>query len=223
MSLQRVLEPEVMDTFEETLAYDAMNHDEVNRQFVSDLIEAGFVTGDVLDLGTGTALIPIELCKQMVDVRVMAIDLSDNMLNMARNNIEMDGTTERIQLDRVDAKSMPYADESFDCVMSNSIVHHLPEPLAALSESVRIVRDGGLLFFRDLVRPREDTTVRELVDTYAADESAHARQMFADSLRAALTMDEVQCMVTELGFAPESVRLTSDRHWTWVGRKANDG
>ena len=217
--LQRVLEPEVMDTLEEALVYDAMNHDEVNRQFVSDLIEAGLVRGDVLDLGTGTALIPIELCKQMVDVRVMAIDLSENMLNMARNNIELGGATERIQLDRVDAKSMPYGDGSFDCVMSNSIVHHLPDPVAALTESVRVVRGGGLLFFRDLVRPREDKTVRELVDTYATDEPPHARQLFADSLRAALTLDEVQCMVQDLGFDPESVRMTSDRHWTWVGRK----
>ena len=44
--------------------------------------------------------------------------------------------------------------------------------------------------------------------------------MYTDSLRAALTLDEVQQMVAAVGFEAESVQATSDRHWTWVGRKA---
>lgn len=220
MSIQRVLEAEVMDTVEEAMAYDAMNHDEVNRQFVSDLIEAGFTRGDVLDLGTGTALIPVELCKQITDARVMAIDLSDNMLNIARNNIELAGSIDQIQLDRVDAKSMPYDDGTFDCVLSNSIIHHLPEPSAAIAESVRVVRTGGLLFFRDLLRPDEDARVDELVAMYASEEPDHGRQMFADSLRAALTLDEVRDMVAAFGFAADTVKATSDRHWTWIAKVA---
>ena len=220
MALERVLEPEVMDSIEEALAYDAMDHAEVNRQFVSDLVEAGFVSGDILDLGTGTALIPVELCQQMSDIRVMAADLSDSMLTVARNNIGLTNYTERVQLDRVDAKSLPYATSMFDCVISNSIVHHLPEPLTALREAVRVTRGGGTLFFRDLLRPANDSVVAQLVDTYTAGESDHARQMFADSLRAALTLDEVQRMVVAVGFQAESVHATSDRHWTWVGRKA---
>ena len=220
MSLERVLEPEVMDSTAAALAYDAMDHVEVNRQFVSDLVEAGFVSGDVLDLGTGTAQIPVELCQQMSHIRVMGVDLSDSMLTVARNNIELANLTERIQLDRVDAKSLPHVADMFDCVISNSILHHLPDPLTALREAVRVTRTGGLLFFRDLFRPANDAVVAQLVDTYVAGESDHARQMFADSLRAALTLDEVQQMVVAVGFEAESVRATSDRHWTWVGRKA---
>ncbi len=220
MSLERVLEPEVMDSIEEALAYDAMDHVEVNRQFVSDLVEAGFVSGDVLDLGTGTALISVELCQQISHIRVMGVDLSDGMLTIARNNIELANLTERIQLDRVDAKSLPYVADMFDCVISNSIVHHLPEPLTALREAVRVTRTGGMLFFRDLLRPANDAVVQQLVETYAAGESDHARQMYTDSLRAALTLDEVQQMVAAVGFEAESVYATSDRHWTWVGRKA---
>jgi ubiquinone/menaquinone biosynthesis C-methylase UbiE len=220
MALERVLEPEVMDSIEEALTYDAMDHAEVNRQFVSDLVEAGFVSGDILDLGTGTALIPVELCQQMSDIRVMAVDLSDGMLTVARNNIGLANFTERIQLDRVDAKSLPYAANMFDCVISNSIIHHLPEPLTALREAVRVTRGGGTLFFRDLLRPANDSVVAQLVDTYTVGESDHARQLFADSLRAALTLDEVQRMVVAVGFEAESVQATSDRHWTWVGRVA---
>ena len=57
--LNRVLEPEVMDDRDEAIAYDAMDHELVNRLFVDDLLGAGPIGIDCLDLGTGTALIPI--------------------------------------------------------------------------------------------------------------------------------------------------------------------
>jgi hypothetical protein len=57
------------------------------------------------------------------------------------------------------------------------------------------------------------------VGQYAADADAHQRQMFADSLHAALTLDEVRAAVQSLGFDPDTVQLTSDRHWTWSARK----
>jgi len=43
--------------------------------------------------------------------------------------------------------------------------------------------------------------------------------MFADSLHAAWTLDEVRGLVTRLGFAPATVHQTSDRHWTWAAAK----
>ena len=58
--LQRLLEPEVMDTPAEAIAYDDMDHAEVNRQFVADLLAITSIDGEVLDLGAGTARIPIE-------------------------------------------------------------------------------------------------------------------------------------------------------------------
>jgi hypothetical protein len=57
------------------------------------------------------------------------------------------------------------------------------------------------------------------VQTYAGDANAHQRQMFEDSLRAALTLDEVREMVAQLGLDPVTVRQTTDRHWTWTEHK----
>ena len=53
------------------------------------------------------------------------------------------------------------------------------------------------------------------METYAGKEVQHAKQMFADSLRAALTVAEVQGMIESLGEDPAAVRQTSNRHWTW--------
>src|SRR5438094_7378278 len=141
MSLERRLEPEVMDSAEEAADYDAMDHAEVNRVFVADLLgslsaERGTLL-DVLDLGTGTALIPIELCKKLADCRVMAADAAVSMLEVARYNVEVNGLTNRIELAQVDAKRLPFGDGAFDVVISNSIVHHIPEPIHVLRESVR--------------------------------------------------------------------------------------
>ncbi|MDE0736953.1 MAG: ubiquinone biosynthesis protein UbiE, partial [Pirellulaceae bacterium] len=64
MALERILEPEVMDSIEEARDYDEMDHAAVNEVFVSDLLETGDVGGEILDLGTGTAQIPVALCQQ---------------------------------------------------------------------------------------------------------------------------------------------------------------
>ena len=219
MSLKRVLEPEVMDSVEEARDYDQMDHAAVNDVFVTDLLASGEITGEVLDLGTGTAQIPVALCQQHDDCQVMAVDLAVHMLDLARYQIEVNGLVERIMLDHIDAKSLPHDSDRFDVVMSNSIVHHIPEPAGVLAEAIRVVRSGGRLFFRDLLRPESDESVQQLVSTYAGDANDHQRQMFDDSLRAALSLDEIQNLIAELGYNPEEVQATSDRHWTWSTTK----
>src|SRR5262245_12371753 len=184
--LTRVLEPEVMDTPEEARDYDAMDHAEVNRVFVADFRVVWDGAGPILDVGTGTAQIPIELCRQAPAAEVVAIDLADHMLQVARANVRRAGLDQRIRLELVDAKGLPYADGSFGALISNSIIHHIPEPGHVLAEMVRVVRPGGTLFVRDLLRPETEARLRELVASYARDANAHQQQMFADSLHAAL-------------------------------------
>jgi ubiquinone/menaquinone biosynthesis C-methylase UbiE len=223
MSLPRILEPEVMDSAQEALDYDQMDHAEVNRRFVEDLLLlCGPSSGslDVLDLGTGTAQIPIELCRRHSECRVMAADAAVSMLELARYNVEIAGLIERIQLTHVDAKALPFDDGMFDVAMSNSIVHHIPEPLVVLREAVRVTRPGGLLFFRDLLRPETEAERQRLVQTYAGTANEHQQKMFADSLHAALALEEVRGLIVPLGFDANSVQATSDRHWTWISRRA---
>jgi ubiquinone/menaquinone biosynthesis C-methylase UbiE len=116
---------------------------------------------------------------------------------------------------------MVYRDGMFDAVISNSIIHHIPEPREVLRESIRVTKPNGLLFFRDLLRPPDDGEIARLVELYAADCNEHQQMLFRDSLRAALTLAEVQSLVTELGFPAATVQVTSDRHWTWFARRGS--
>lgn len=219
--LPRVLEPEVMDTAEEARDYDAMDFAEVNRLFVADALAFhGPVRGGwLLDIGTGTARIPIEFCRQAPAALVIAADLSRHMLELGRRNVADAGLDDRISLELVDAKGLPYADGFFEAVLSNSIIHHIPTPYQSLAEMVRLVMPGGTLFIRDLARPHDQATLDRLLDLHAGHESAHGRAMFRDSLKAALTLDEIRDLLASLGVPGESVDLTSDRHWTCTWRK----
>jgi ubiquinone/menaquinone biosynthesis C-methylase UbiE len=219
MTLERILETEVLDTYEEARDYDAMDHSEVNRRFVDDLLAVGDLGTDVLDLCTGTARIPIELCRRFAECRVMAADLSAYMLDLARLNIEIAGQIQRIQLEQADAKRLPYADAYFDVVLSNGSLHHIPEPLVVLREVVRVLRPGGVFFLRDLVRPDSAEAVTALVATYAGEANDRQQAKFADSLRASLTLAEIRELIERLGYDPQTVQMTSDRHWTWTARK----
>lgn len=215
--LSRVLEPEVMDTTEDAVDYDAMDHAQVNRIFVDDLLRvwpASSTTLQVFDAGTGTAQIPIELLRRGVTAQILAADAASEMLRIARLNITAAGFTDFVTCVECDCKQLPDVDASFDIVMSNSIVHHIPEPFLVLAECWRILKPGGLLFVRDLHRPASITELDALVERYASETNAHQRQLFSDSLHAALTVKEVCELVEPLDITPTSVAMTSDRHWT---------
>jgi len=235
--LQRTLEPEVMDSALDAIEYNRMDHSAVNVAFVDELLqffadhdkrmrvgsdplfdelEDPDVIGSLLDVGTGTALIPIELCKRNSEVRVMGIDLAASMLDLAIQNIDIAGLRSQIQLAQIDAKDSGYEDEMFDAVISNSIIHHIPEPATTVSEAIRTTREGGAIFFRDLMRPSTAAEVDSLVETYAAEESEYSRRLFGESLHASLTLEEIKSLVDQFGGSPDSVTATSDRHWTWA-------
>jgi ubiquinone/menaquinone biosynthesis C-methylase UbiE len=217
--LPRVLEPEVMDSAEEARDYDAMDHAQVNAAFVADFVTAWDGRGPILDVGTGTAQIPLELCRRTDRAEVVGIDLAEHMLAVGRQNVRRAGLDKQIHLAHCDGKHLPYETGTFAAVISNSIVHHIPEPARVLAEMVRVASPGALLFVRDLLRSADDAAVRQLVATYAGDANAHQRQMFEDSLRAALTLAEIRDLAAGLGYDPAEVRQTTDRHWTWQTKK----
>lgn len=214
--LSRVLEPEVMDTPEEARDYDAMDHSQVNRAFIADFLAVWDGRGPILDVGTGTALIPIEFCRQSPAGNVVAVDAAMHMLIVARDNVVRAGVADRIALHHIDAKKMSFDDGSFPAVMSNSIVHHIPDPRIVFAEIARVAAPDATILVRDLLRPPDRETLRRLVETYAAGANEHQKKMFAESLHAALTVEEVRELVAGAGFDPAGVRQTTDRHWTWA-------
>lgn len=227
-TLVRVLEPEVMDTAEEAEDYDAMDHRAVNARFCEDVIAEGALEGVVLDVGTGTALIPVELCAREPALRVLGIDLADHMLGRGKENVARAGLEGRVDLRKVDAKALPFADGAFSAALSNSIIHHIPDPRSVLAEMKRVVASGGVVFVRDLARPETEAELERLVHLHAGappDDPAprarfeRQRELLRASLAASFTAAEIHRIATGVGLASCTVRATSDRHWTLSYRK----
>jgi ubiquinone/menaquinone biosynthesis C-methylase UbiE len=223
--LERILEPEVMDSEAEAHDYDAMDHREVNSRFASDFLTFADALPlvstqarmQLLDVGCGTGQIPLELVRRR-PFQITAIDLAEHMLALGRRNVAAAGVADAITFNRVDARRLPYADGQFDAVISNSIVHHIPAPLEVLREMQRVVRPGGVLFVRDLLRPHDRTTLDRLVGLYVEDGTPLQRKLFRDSLHAALTLEEMRELVRQLELSESAVAVTSDRHWTLAVR-----
>ena len=169
----------------------------------------------MLDLGAGTAAIAIVLAARSPHARITALDLAPAMLRLAARNVARAGLVERIGLVLGSATLLPFRRGDFDVVVSNSLVHHVPDPAAAFAEIARVA-GSATIFLRDLARPESDAAVDALVDRYAAAEAASARELFRASLRASLTVEEVRAFAAAAGLVDAEVSLTSDRHWTLV-------
>jgi ubiquinone/menaquinone biosynthesis C-methylase UbiE len=221
-NLHRILEPEVMDTLEEAFEYDSMDHSQVNEVFCNDFFAVRNLTDGVqiLDVGTGTAQIPIAMCKRNNGIKITAIDLAESMLTLGNKNIQTARLEDSITLVQIDSKKMPYPDESFDQVISNSIIHHIPNPLECFKEMIRVTKKDGLLFFRDLLRPFSLVELHNIVNLHAGDATPKQKQLFTDSLHASLSLAEVREMVKLFGFEAFTVIQSSNRHWTFTARKS---
>lgn len=170
----------------------------------------------IVDIGSGNAKIPLAMCALLPPAAaVCAVEMSTEMLAVAARNRAREGVAaQRLHLMKCDAKRLPFAAESIDMVTSNSLVHHIPDPRAVFAEVARIARRGGPLLIRDLVRPETEAALEHILATHAAQASPLQRTLFADSLRAALTVDEVRQMLDECGLADVAVSQITDRHWS---------
>jgi ubiquinone/menaquinone biosynthesis C-methylase UbiE len=211
--LPRVLEPEVMDDWQEAMAYDQMDFAVIDRDFALTALNLAPQAIQVLDIGTGTAKIPIIMGQEQPNYQLLGVDLAESMLTIGRHNIAAAGLTDRIQLILADGKSLPNNNQSFDLIISNSLVHHIPDPIDLFQEIARLVKPQGAVLIRDLLRPPSRTEIDRLV-VEAGSYDKRQTQLFRDSLHAALTLAEVQILVDKVGLSRARIYQSSERHWT---------
>jgi phosphatidylethanolamine/phosphatidyl-N-methylethanolamine N-methyltransferase len=100
------------------------------------------VGGRILEVGVGTG---ISLPYYSARCRIVGIDISDEMLEVARRRVVADRLTHVERLAVMDAEDLEFADNSFDVVVAQYVVNTVPHPEVALGEFLRVVRPGGEL------------------------------------------------------------------------------
>ena len=94
----------------------------------------------MLDVGVGTGL---ELPMFDSNVRLVGIDLSDPMLEIARNRVARQNLANVEDLRVMDAMNLEFEDGAFDAVVAPYVVTTVPDPRRTLEEMARVVRPGG--------------------------------------------------------------------------------
>ncbi|MEQ8735242.1 MAG: class I SAM-dependent methyltransferase [Rhodospirillaceae bacterium] len=99
----------------------------------------------VLDCGIGCGSLSIALDRILSNpIAYHGIDVSGKMLASAEFAMQQAGLSPKLK--QADILSIPYTDQSFDLVMAAHVLEHLPDPCRAITEMVRVLKPGGLLF-----------------------------------------------------------------------------
>ena len=217
--MKRVLEPEIMDGPEQVLAYAESDFEEENQGFVDHFftLYPNLENPHIVDVGCGPGDIPIRVVRRHETCRVTGIDASQPMIAYAEQAVHKAGFQDRVQLlcQRFqDVTLTPPA----DAVISNSLVHHLPNPLRFWFCLKTLVKPSGHVLVMDLLRPESPEAAQAIVDEQAGDEPEQLRNDFYHSLLAAFTEDEVAAHLAELNLSRLFVDVLDDRHWVVYGQ-----
>ena len=216
--MQRTLEPEeIMDKEENVLAYAQANFSSTNQKFVNDLIKKYPDVKIVLDLGCGPADIPIRLAQALSKAHITAIDGSKKMIESAKAAVTKAKLNNHITLIQSYLPGLPFKSKTFDAIISNSILHHLPDPNVLWEEIKKLGRSGAVIFVMDLLRPDSPKKAKEIVKQYAENEHPVLKEDFYNSLLAAFTLDEVKEQLKKANLPNLNAEIISDRHWLISG------
>jgi len=216
--MNRILEPELMEDEAQVLAYAAADFEEENQGFLDRFREyfPEFTEGHILDLGCGPGDIPVRFARALPSCRITGVDASEPMIGLAGVAVKQAGLADRItfRCERFQGVSLI---EPVDAVVSNSLLHHVPNPLQFWYRLRQLVKPGSPVLVMDLLRPDSPEEAQAIVDRNAAKEPEILRRDFYNSLLAAFTEDEVAAQLAEMNLSRLIVDVVDDRHWVVSG------
>ena len=109
---------------------------------VAEEISANLSGGIILDIGTGPGYLPIEIAKRSSKVRIIGIDLSRKLVEIARSNAVKAGLSDRLKFQHGNAGRLGFEDSAFDMVISTGMLHSLREPVKVIQEIYRVLKAG---------------------------------------------------------------------------------
>ncbi len=131
--------------------------------------------GVAVDLGCGSG----ELSRLLANrtPRLICVDQSPNMLERARQRVESPRAEYRIGA----LEHLPLGDGEADTVVASMVLHHMPDPLAALREIRRALRPGGTLILAELDHHEEEVMRTRFADFWLGFPSARLQKALAES------------------------------------------
>lgn len=119
----------------------------------------------ILDMATGTADMALIACKLLNPQKITGIDLSEEMLKIARNKVEKEGLKHIIDLQQGDSETINYGENTFDAVMVAFGVRNFENLEKGLKNMLRVLKPGGMIVILEFSKPRLKA-VRSLYNLY---------------------------------------------------------
>lgn len=163
------------------------------KYFVWKILRRGIREGKVLDIGTGSGLLAIELARvKGCQFDITAIDISQNMINLSQKNAIKYHVENRIKFLVATAANLPFDDESFDMVISYASLHHWFNPTAVFNEIGRVVKRDGIFIIRDNKRVYQHPIGKIAIWLVSRFMNKRHRENWPKALLASYTMSEIK-------------------------------
>jgi trans-aconitate methyltransferase len=157
--VKRAPEEELMDLPAHAQAYANADFSEPNSKFVALFSEKfpGFNRQQILDLGCGPAEITMRLAEQYPQAKVIGLDGADAMLEIAGKEIlRHSSLANRVDIRKwhIGRQENPLGSQGFHAVVSNSLLHHMHDPLDLWRAIRACAAPGAAVLVMDLIRPQ---------------------------------------------------------------------
>jgi ubiquinone/menaquinone biosynthesis C-methylase UbiE len=169
-----------------------------------------FGGGRLLDLGCGTADMTIRFAQTYPELRLLGVDGSDSMLAYGVKAVSAAGLEGRIVLEKHLLPDPELEHGVFHAVISNSLLHHVADPVALWRAAARCGRPGAPVMSMDLRRPETEQAALDLVERYAHRAMPALKQDFFQSLCAAYTVGEIEEQLQSAGLKGFRVEAIGD-------------
>jgi cyclopropane fatty-acyl-phospholipid synthase-like methyltransferase len=209
----RIVEPELMEGHLQVQAYSDADFFSSNKLFVDHILNDKLEKIDkVLDLGCGPADVDIYFVQQENKIKILAIDGSDAMIEIARKKIQAAGFSQSIEVKKGILPHIDLPSERFDVIISKDLLHHLHEPKHFWEVIENAFSDSTIVYVMDLIRPDSKAEARKIVEETSANEQEILKTDFYNSLLAAFTLREVEEQVKNTRFKYKMSKIGS-RHF----------
>jgi ubiquinone/menaquinone biosynthesis C-methylase UbiE len=174
------------------------------------LIAAGINRGDTLEIGPGPGYLGLEWLRGTNGTTLTGLDVSPDMVEIAKRNVAEYEFTERVRYLLADACDIPFRSNRFDCVFSNASLHEWVNPRQVLNEIARVLRPGGSYYITDLRRCM--SSLWKWIVWFMA-WPKEVRPYFIASVNESYTIEEVKDILGDTRLRNSSVSKT------WYGLK----
>jgi ubiquinone/menaquinone biosynthesis C-methylase UbiE len=186
-----------------------------HRRFIGGVLQQDVAQGYGLDLGTGPGYVAVEIARQRPGLCMVGLDLAAHMVEGAMNQASQTGLDGRGLWLQADGHYLPFADGSFDLVVSSFALHHWEDPLHVLNEVARVLAPEGRYYIADVCR---EVSAFQRLFAYASIPaislpfgSYRGYGGYYESVRAGYTRAEAQDLLERSALPPGEIGLES----TW--------